>query len=472
MNFLQFPDDIFGVIFGRLSGKDLVSVMKTCKEMHSRCADDEIWQRISENTWEDASLLPNLDWREYFSGRVMLDCEDDRIRDEDDNYLIPFNWWLLQHPSQQGDLLVKFGGRAHSEWVADVEYRNQFYWEYDDGEDCDYDHDGFFSSRIGNAGIRLMARNRLVFAQVKELILVDIGLGEAGCKELASAAEHGLPFLNYLCLARNPHISGTGMRHIGKVVVATGDIKLKLELHECGLTDEDISVVSNAMSEKSSGMTEIDLSENSFGPVGCEALERFFALPKAKSIVSVHLHSNKLTNAGAAHLVTILSKVRHLCLAGCHLGNDAVRRFAETIPECRNLREFDLGSNNIRGPAAYGLIRAVKHIPSEISFDNCMIDQRGLQAITSCVLDKGNTIHVVLTRNPGAARDCGDVARRLAHDPFALTKACRRPKEVVWHQRVVTDLRTRIPLLSAKPMPREIRLPFAKLKYGKKDLWY
>ncbi|GMR61110.1 hypothetical protein PMAYCL1PPCAC_31305, partial [Pristionchus mayeri] len=123
-------------------------------------------------------------------------------------------------------------------------------------------------------------------------------------------------------------------------------------------------------------LTELDLSDNAFGPIGAEGIQDFLCSPSAFDLKTLRLNNNGL-GAGGVIIANCLLTAHHNAAA-------AGKRFA--------LKTFVAGRNRLEDPGAVALARAFKTLGSleEITIPQNGIRKDGIEALAGSLRFNAN----------------------------------------------------------------------------------
>ncbi|KAF8356679.1 ran-2 [Pristionchus pacificus] len=126
-----------------------------------------------------------------------------------------------------------------------------------------------------------------------------------------------------------------------------------------------------AMMRAGTCLTELDLSDNAFGPIGAEGIQDFLCSPSAFELKTLRLNNNGLGAGGVIIANCLLAAHRNAAAAG--------RRFA--------LKTFVAGRNRLEDPGAIALAKAFKAIGTleEITVPQNGIRKDGIKALARCL---------------------------------------------------------------------------------------
>ncbi|KAI7800448.1 putative NACHT [Triplophysa rosa] len=157
---------------------------------------------------------------------------------------------------------------------------------------------------------------------LESLKLKDCGVTEDGCVLLSTALSLNLSHLRELDLSWNP-VGNSGVKHLCAVLKKTECALQILKLNTCGITEEICAALASALSSKTSGLIELDLSVNALQDSGV-----------------------KLISAG---LKNSHCQLKILRLSNCSVTKEGVSALAEALnSNPSHLTELDLRDNRLK----------------------------------------------------------------------------------------------------------------------------
>ncbi|XGW13991.1 hypothetical protein V3C99_000348 [Haemonchus contortus] len=182
-------------------------------------------------------------------------------------------------------------------------------------------------------------------------------------------------------------------------------IKLHPELQRCLWSDLFTGRLKNeippilrslcsAMKATNCHITELDLSDNAFGPIGAEGIQEFLVSPAAFSLEVLKLNNNGLGAGG---------KVIAKCLSECFVRSVQAKRRLK-------LKTFIAGRNRLEVPGAVALAEAFTKIGSleEFAVPQNGITAKGVEALATCF--EGNPNLRIINLNDNTATQLGSAA--------------------------------------------------------------
>ncbi|GMS87772.1 hypothetical protein PENTCL1PPCAC_9947, partial [Pristionchus entomophagus] len=193
-------------------------------------------------------------------------------------------------------------------------------------------------------------------------------------EELAAEIE-ACPHLSFLELRGNTIGIEAGQR-IAEALQKHPELKYALwsDLFTGRLKDEIPPILRSmcsAMMSVGTTLTELDLSDNAFGPIGAEGIKEFLGSPSAFELKALRLNNNGLGAGGVIIANALL----------------AAHRNAATNGKQFQLKTFVAGRNRLEDPGAKALAKAFKAIGTleEISIPQNGIRKGGIQALARCL---------------------------------------------------------------------------------------
>ncbi|VDK46484.1 unnamed protein product, partial [Cylicostephanus goldi] len=156
----------------------------------------------------------------------------------------------------------------------------------------------------------------------------------------------------------------------------------------------------SAMMSVNCHITELDLSDNAFGPIGAEGIQEFLVSPAAYSLEVLKLNNNGLGAGG---------KVIAQCLSQCH---DSSVKAGRPL----KLRTFIAGRNRLEVPGATALSSAFAKIGTleEIAVPQNGITAMGIGALASCFRSNPNLKVINLNDNTATQMGSEVIAKSLS----------------------------------------------------------
>ncbi|WKY02698.1 hypothetical protein Q1695_016173 [Nippostrongylus brasiliensis] len=150
----------------------------------------------------------------------------------------------------------------------------------------------------------------------------------------------------------------------------------------------------SAMISSNCHITELDLSDNAFGPIGAEGIQEFLTSPAAFSLEVLKLNNNGLGGGG---------KVIAHCLSECLTRSTMAGRRLK-------LKTFIAGRNRLEVPGAVALAEAFTKIGTleEFAVPQNGITAKGVEALAMCF--KSNPNLRIINLNDNTATELGSVA--------------------------------------------------------------
>uniref|UniRef100_A0A915PI52 ATP synthase subunit beta n=1 Tax=Setaria digitata TaxID=48799 RepID=A0A915PI52_9BILA len=155
----------------------------------------------------------------------------------------------------------------------------------------------------------------------------------------------------------------------------------------------------DAMIRCGTQLVELDLSDNAFGPIGAEAIEKFLGSPSAYSLKILKLNNNGLGAGG---------KIIGRSLIQCHAN---ARKDGQNF----QLKTFIAGRNRLEDPGALALAEAFKILGSleEITMYQDGIKAKGIEALAESFRHNPNLKIINLSDNTFTVQGARAVAQVL-----------------------------------------------------------
>ncbi len=209
---------------------------------------------------------------------------------------------------------------------------------------------------IGVRGMKALVHALKVNRTLTALHLKDNSLNEEGTQVLCEGIL-GNPQIEYLDLSMNK----IGIR--GAICLAellkpsSGNKIVSLSVHSNRLTDRDILPLASTVG-KSERLSNLDVSRNNFGEKGAVAFANSFA--ESRSLRTVNISWNTFFSRGCeaiAQALKLSQTLRRLDLSRCGVPDDGAEMLLEDLPGSV-LEEFNLSGNAISEEVAARLLEA------------------------------------------------------------------------------------------------------------------
>jgi Ran GTPase-activating protein (RanGAP) involved in mRNA processing and transport len=260
------------------------------------------------------------------------------------------------------------------------------------------------SSDLKSAGLAEIAPALYRNTSIKDLVLADNGLdGIESANVLRELIRRNKTvtrlFICYNCFGE----SLAAVRSIADGVSRNRTLKL-LDLSGCGLDDQGISVLANALASRNASILELNLSSNNFTSVGVRALVDD-NIEAVKILTKLCLSDNPIRREGATILADSLCRnampsLKQLDLFCCHIDNDGFVALVSALEQNTSLQILDLKYNIIIDRGYMALAESLPNIKGlqEINISTIA----GIQSTTVPLLLEGfrkNTSLVKVTIN-------------------------------------------------------------------------
>ncbi|VDP39115.1 unnamed protein product, partial [Heligmosomoides polygyrus] len=155
----------------------------------------------------------------------------------------------------------------------------------------------------------------------------------------------------------------------------------------------------SAMISTNCHITELDLSDNAFGPIGAEGIQEFLVSPAAFSLEVLKLNNNGLGAGG---------KVVAKCLSKCFSRSKVAGRRLK-------LKTFIAGRNRLEVPGAVALAEAFTKIGTleELALPQNGITSKGVEALATCFQSNPNLRIINLNDNTATQLGSAAIAKAL-----------------------------------------------------------
>ncbi|KAL5971757.1 Ran GTPase-activating protein 1 [Taenia solium] len=200
--------------------------------------------------------------------------------------------------------------------------------------------------------------------------------------------------------------SMTALRLSGNTIGVDGACSIGRMVDEIAPALKQISV---GIMSSGAHLTELDLSDNAFGPRGvvlrmnnqglghqgakhlAEALSKGIKESNGKGLKLIHFSAgrNRLENVGACLLADVFSQMQsleelHLYQNGIGIhGSDGIKALSSAISKNTRMRVLNLSDNSLKEEGGIEVARTLKWIPQlkELILDDCIIRNRGCRAL-------------------------------------------------------------------------------------------
>jgi Ran GTPase-activating protein (RanGAP) involved in mRNA processing and transport len=206
------------------------------------------------------------------------------------------------------------------------------------------------SSALGSAGLAEIAPALYRNTSIKTLHLSNNGLDDIESANLLRELLRRNKTITSLYLAGNTFgRNAAAARSIFEGVHSNTALQ-QLYLRGCGLGDQSIAVLANALAIRKAAMLELDLRVNEITSVGVRSLVDNVEAVK-KTLTELCLSRNPIGSEGATILANALWRnampnLQRLHLNSCHLDADGFVALMSTLEQNTNLQSLDLKDND------------------------------------------------------------------------------------------------------------------------------
>jgi Ran GTPase-activating protein (RanGAP) involved in mRNA processing and transport len=216
------------------------------------------------------------------------------------------------------------------------------------------------SSSLGSAGLAEIAPVLYRNTSIKTLDLTHNGLHDIESANVLRELIRRNKTITSLCIAANAFgRNAAAVRSIAEGVRSNTTLQ-QLELQDCKLGDQGISLLANALAIRSGSTLELRLYNNEITSVGVHALVDD-NVDAVKTLAKLCLTYNSIRSEGATILADALGRnampnLKRLYLGGCHIGDDGFVALVSALEQNTSLQILNLRDNDFgeRGFAALG----------------------------------------------------------------------------------------------------------------------
>jgi Ran GTPase-activating protein (RanGAP) involved in mRNA processing and transport len=208
-------------------------------------------------------------------------------------------------------------------------------------------------SRLGSAGLAEIAPVLYRNTSIKTLDLTNNGLHDIESANLLRELIRRNKTITSLCIANNAfHRNAAAVRSIANGVRSNTKLQ-QLGLRFCGLGDQGISVLANALAIRNASLLELDLGCNQITSAGVHALvdDNVKAM---KTLTKLCLSGNLIRSEGATILADALGRsampsLKQLDLDSCRIDDDGFVALVSVLEQNTSLQILDLKDNSFGG---------------------------------------------------------------------------------------------------------------------------
>jgi Ran GTPase-activating protein (RanGAP) involved in mRNA processing and transport len=214
-------------------------------------------------------------------------------------------------------------------------------------------------NHLRNTGLSEIASGLYRNTSIKSLDLSYNGLDDVESANVLRELIRRNKTITSLCIADNAFGRSDAAARSIVEGVSSNTVLQQLDLGRCGLVDQDISVLANALGTRNASILEVDLRCNGITSVGVRALvdDNMEAL---KTLTKLCLTFNPVKNEGATILADALGRnalpsLKRLHLDNCSIEDDGFVALVSALEQNTSLQILDLQGNHFgeRGYTAF-----------------------------------------------------------------------------------------------------------------------
>jgi Ran GTPase-activating protein (RanGAP) involved in mRNA processing and transport len=278
------------------------------------------------------------------------------------------------------------------------------------------------STALGRAGLAEIAPVLYRNTSIKSLDLTDNDLHDTESANVLRELIRRNKTITSLCIADNAFgCNAAAVRSIAEGVRSNTTLQ-QLDLGRCGLDDQGISVLTNALTIRNASLLELNLHNNYITSVGVRALVED-SMGAMKTLTKLCLSYNRIGNEGATTLADALRRnaipnFKRLDLQLCGICDDGFAALMSALERNDSLQILDLKHHHF---GERGYMALAKSLPNIKGLQQIEITAYGcLQSTTLSLLLEGfrkNTSLVKVTINGHSApgKDCLQEIKFLGH---------------------------------------------------------
>jgi Ran GTPase-activating protein (RanGAP) involved in mRNA processing and transport len=221
------------------------------------------------------------------------------------------------------------------------------------------------TSGIGSAGLAEIAPVLYRYTSIKSLDLSQNGLHDIESANVLCELIRRNKTITSLCFTRYDFgRNAAAVRSIADGVRSNTTLK-QLDLSRCGLDDQGISVLADALANRNDSIVELDLSCNEITSVGIRALVED-SMGAMKTLTKLCLGYNFIRSEGATILADALGRnampsVNRLDLGWCGIDDDGVVALVSALEQNTSLQILNFQRNHF---AERGFMALAESLPN------------------------------------------------------------------------------------------------------------
>jgi Ran GTPase-activating protein (RanGAP) involved in mRNA processing and transport len=244
---------------------------------------------------------------------------------------------------------------------------------------------------IGSAGLAEIAPVLYHNTSIKALDLTNNSLHDSESSNALRELIRRNKTITSLCIALNAFGRNTAaVRSIAEGVRSNTTLQ-QLDLSRCGLDDQGILLLADALVTRNATLLELDLCNNQITSLGVRALvdDNMEAL---KTLTKPSLSSNRIRSEGATILADALgrndmSNLKRLDLNGCGIDADGVIAMVSTLEQNTSLQILNLRGNDFGERGYMALAESLPNIKGLQQIDFASGANEGFQSVLPLLLE-------------------------------------------------------------------------------------
>jgi Ran GTPase-activating protein (RanGAP) involved in mRNA processing and transport len=221
------------------------------------------------------------------------------------------------------------------------------------------------ASDLGSAGLAEIAPVLYCNTSIKALDLTDNGLHDIQSANVLRELIRRNKTITSLCIAGN--VLGRNIAAVRSIAegVRSNTTLHQLDLSSCGLNDQGISLVANALVARNASILTLNLNYNNFTSAGVRALVED-SMVVMKTLTKLSLWGNPIRSEGATILADALGSnampsLKRLHLGFCGIGDDGFVAVVSALEQNTSLQILELQYNLI---AERGYMALAESLPN------------------------------------------------------------------------------------------------------------